>query len=137
MVKRISTTELILKKRVNFVKTKGGEFALKVSLTVNAQKYVERVSVVDKLPSITKIHDRFSGPPPTRVDEKTRRIEWNFEKLEEGETRMVSYIIYSKIGILGKFALPPATAFYESTGKIKEVQSNRAFFVSEQSKEEE
>ncbi|MFA4952677.1 MAG: hypothetical protein WC584_00475 [Candidatus Pacearchaeota archaeon] len=137
VVKRISTTDLVLKKKVNFVRTKGGEFALKVSLIINAQKSVERVNIVDKLPSLVKIHDRFSGPPPTRVDERTKRIEWNFEKFEEGETRMISYIIYSKLGILGKFALPPATAFYERNGKIKEVQSNRAFLVAEQSKEEE
>ena len=137
MVKRISTTDLVIKKKVNFVKTTSGEFALKVSLTMSAQKYIERINVVDRIPSVAKIHERFSGPPPTRVDDKTKRIEWNFDKFEEGETRMVSYIIYSKVGILGKFALPPATALYERGGKIKEVQSNRAFLVSEQFKAEE
>ena len=70
--------------------------------------------------------------PPTRFDEKNRRIEWNFEKLEAGESRVLSYIIYSKIGVLGKFALPSATAIYEREGKIKESESNRAFFVAEQ-----
>jgi len=137
MVKKISRTDVILRKRVNFVRTKGGEFALKVSLIINAQKYVERVNLVDRLPSLVKVHTKFSGPPPTRINEETKRIEWNFEKLEAGEKRMVSYIVYSKVGIMGKFALPAATIFYDLAGKIKEVVSNRAFFVTEQSKEEE
>ena len=136
-VKKISKTDIILRKRVNFVKTAGGEFALKVSLFINAQKYIERVNIIDRIPSIAKVHNQFSGPSPTRINESTKRIEWNFEKLEAGEKRMVSYVIYSKVGILGKFALPSATAFYDMDGKIKEVQSNRTFFVTEQAREEE
>jgi len=62
---------------------------------------------------------------------------WNFEKLEAGERRIISYIIYSKIGVLGKFALPPTTAIYEKDGKIKETESNKAFFIAEERKKEE
>ena len=49
--------------------------------------------------------------------------------------RVLSYVIYSKVGVLGRFALPPATALYEMQGKVEESQSNRAFFVAEQNKE--
>ena len=68
---------------------------------------------------------------PEKVDEKNKRIEWGFDKLEAGEVRTLSYIIYSKVGVLGKFALPPATAFYKKEGELKESESNRAFFVAE------
>jgi len=85
---------------------------------------------------MVKVHEKFLGEEPTRVNEKNRRIEWNFEKLEEGETRVLSYIIYSKIGILGKFALPSATAIYERNGDIQEAESNKAFFIAEQRKSE-
>ena len=135
LTKQFLKTNLILKKRVSFVKAKGGEFALKVSIIVNAKKYIERVSVIDKLPSLVKIYERFGGEKPSRIDEKNKLIEWNFEKLEAGEIRMLSYIIYSKVGILGKFALPSATAVYERDGEIQEAESNKAFFVSEQRKE--
>jgi len=132
LAKQYSKTNLVLRKKVSFVKAKGGEFALKVSILVHAKKYVERVSIIDRLPVLVKIHERFGGEKPSRIDEKNRRIEWGFEKLEAGETRLLSYIIYSKIGILGKFALPSTTAVYEKEGEIHESESNRAFFVAEQ-----
>ncbi len=132
LTKKYSETNLVLKKKVSFVKAKGGEFALKVSIAINAKKYVERVNVIDKLPFLVEIYERFGGDQPSRIDKKNRRLEWNFEKLEAGEIRILSYIIYSKVGILGKFALPTATAVYEKDGEIHESESNRAFFVAEQ-----
>ena len=132
LTKKFSKTNLVLRKRISFVKAKGGEFALKVSIFVSAKKYVERVNIIDRLPPLVKVYERFGAENPTRINEKTRRIEWNFEKLEAGEMRTLSYIIYSKVGVLGKFALPTATAIYEKDGEIHETESNRAFFMSEQ-----
>jgi hypothetical protein len=80
---------------------------------------------------LVKVFDRFEGEHPTRVDETSRRIEWKFEKLEEGEKRVLSYLIYSKVGVIGKFALPSTTAIYEKDGEIHETTSNKAFFVTE------
>jgi len=132
LTKQYSVKNLVMNKKVSFVKTKGGEFALKISIFIKAKKYIERINIIDRLPPLVKIHERFGIEQPTRVNEKTRRIEWSFEKLEQGEVRVLSYIIYSKIGILGKFALPSATAIFEREGKIKEAESNRAFFIAEQ-----
>lgn len=132
LAKQHTGTNLILRKKVSFVRSKGGEFALKVTIFAKAKRYLERVNIIDRLPMLVKVHERFGTEQPTRVSEKTRRIEWNFEKLEQGEVRVLSYIIYSKIGILGKFALPSATAIFERDGKIKEAISNRAFFMAEQ-----
>ncbi len=128
------TSDIILKKKINFVKTKGGEFALKVSVSVKAKRFVEKINVIDKLPPIVKLYERYGTIAPDRVDEKNRRIEWNIESLDEGEDRLLSYIVYSKIGVLGKFELPPSKAIYEKEGKIKETQSNRVFFISEPKK---
>jgi len=124
----------MLRKKISFVRAKGGEFALKVSIFVEAKKYVERVNVIDRLPPLVKVHERFGAEQPTRVNEATKRIEWNFEKLEAGEMRTLTYIIYSKVGVLGKFALPTATAVYEKDGEIHETESNKAFFIAEQLK---
>ena len=50
----------------------------------------------------------------------------------------MTYIIYSKVGVMGKFALPETRGIYEKDGKIHETESNRTFFVSEpRGKEEE
>ncbi len=134
LVKKFSRTNLVLKKRVNFVKAKGGEFALKVSVIVTARKFVEKVNIIDRLPPITKLHERFGGEMPKKVDLRNRRIEWHFDRLQEGETRMISYIIYSKVGVLGKFELPTTTAIYERDGEVHEAESNRAFFMAEQAR---
>ena len=136
-VRKFTGTSVIVRKRVNFVRAKGGEFALKVTIITKAKGHVERVNLVDRLPAMVKLHQGFGGEQPARVDEKNRRMEWNFEQMESGEIRVVSYIIYSKVGVVGRFELPTATAIFEHEGNIKEVQSNRAFFVTEQRKIEE
>lgn len=131
--KQYSKTNLIMKKKVSFVKAKGGEFALKVSITLHAKKFVERISITDKIPPLVKLHEKFLGDQqPSRVDEKARTINWNFQRLDAGETRVISYIIYSKIGVVGRFALPSASAIFEREGTIHESESNKAFFVVDQ-----
>jgi hypothetical protein len=127
-------SSLILTKKISQVKTKGGEFALKVSIHAKARKHVQKINIIDKLPPIVKLYKRYGTIAPDRVDEKNRRIEWNLESLSEGEERIVTYIIYSKIGVFGKFELPPARAIYERQARIKETQSNKVFFVSEPGK---
>ena len=136
LAKEYKKTNLVLRKRVSFVKAKGGEFALKVSIVIHAKKHIERVSIIDRIPNLMKIYERYGKEKPKRINEKTKRIEWEFDMLEEGETRIVSYIIYSKIGIIGKFALPEATGVYDKDGKIHETQSNKTFFIAEQRKGE-
>jgi hypothetical protein len=135
LAKQYSKTNLNLKKKISFVHAKGGEFALKVSISVHAKKYIEKIKIVDRLPPLVKIHEKFGGEKPLHVNEKTRKLEWDFDRLDSGETRVISYIIYSKIGILGKFALPSAKAVYERDGKILQSESNRAFFMAEQGRE--
>ena len=135
LTKKFSKTNLVLRKKISFVKTKSKGFALKVSIFVSAKKYIERVNIIDRLPPLVKVHERFGAEKPTRVNEKTRRIEWNFEKLEAGEIRTLTYIIYSEVGVLGKFALPTTTAIYVKDNKIHEAESNRAYFMSEQGHE--
>lgn len=126
-----SSSVLIVKKRVSFVKTRGGEFALKVILNVSSRKFVEKISIIDKFPGIVKVYERFGAVPPDKIDEKNRRLEWRIESLHPGEERVFSYIIYSKIGVVGRFELPPTIAVFERDGKIYETSSNKAFFMNE------
>jgi hypothetical protein len=133
-LKYYSKKEITVRKKVSFIRAKGGEFALKVSIFIQANKYVERVGVVDGIPPLVKVFERYGSEKPSRIDEKNRRIDWNFDKLEAGEVRMLTYVIYSKVGIMGKFALPATSVIYGREGKIKEVRSNKTFFVAEQRK---
>lgn len=136
LIRMYTASDLVLEKKVNYVKTKGGEFALKVTVIAKAKRYVEKISVVDRLPAMVKLYERFGMYIP-KFDAKTRRLEWDIDGLQPGEERIFSYIVYSKIGILGKFELPAATAIYERDGKIKETASNKAFFMHEPRRREE
>ena len=129
-VSMVLRTNVTLHKRVSFVKTRGGEFALKVRLHLKANKYVENISVVDRLPGMTVLYDQF-GIRPDKIDPASRRLIWKVQRLNAGEERVFSYIVYSKIKVVGRFELPSAIALFERDGKTQEVTSNRTFFVSE------
>lgn len=131
------TSDIILRKRISYVKTKGGEFALKVSINVKARRFAEKIEVLDKLPPVVKLYERYGTIVPDKVDIKNKRLGWNIENLNAGGEIILSYIIYSKIGVVGKFELPAATAVYEREGKIKETSSNKVFFVNEPNKPRE
>lgn len=132
IVKKSSQKNLVIKKNVSFVKSKGGEFALKITLNLSAKKYIERIRLIDRLPPLVKIYEKFGAEKPIRIDEKSRRVEWAFEKLEAGEVRTISYIIYSKVAVLGRFILPSAIAIFEKNGKVCEETSNTSYFMAEQ-----
>jgi len=132
LLKEYTKKDILLRKRVSFVRTKGGEFALKIAIIVHARKFVEKVSIVDRLPPLVKLHEKFPPLRPSKIDTQNKKLEWQFDKLEEGETRILNYIIFSKIGIVGQFALPRTTAIFERDGQVKELQSNRTYFMAEQ-----
>ena len=130
LVKLYTRTDLIINKRVSYVKTKSGVFALKVKLHVRSKKYIENVQIIDRLPGMTQLYEKF-GIKPDKIDHATKRMYWNIDKLNSGEERVFSYIIYSKVSVVGRFELPAATAIYQRDGKTEQVFSNRTFFVSE------
>jgi len=131
LIKKSVEMDLVLRKQVSFVKTKGGEFALKVTLIARAKKFLERINIIDKLPHLVELYNRYGTIAPNKVDLKNKRLEWNIESLSKDETRIFSYIIYSKIGVFGRFELPAARAIYEKEGVVKETSSNRSFFINE------
>lgn len=130
VVKVFSITSIVLEKKVSFIRTKGGEFALKVRVHVKAKKHADNIQVIDRLPGMTKLYERF-GSKPDKIDLSTGRMFFNIPHLNAGEERVFSYIIFSKVAVVGRFELPAAMAIYEKEGKTLEVNSNRAFFVSD------
>lgn len=129
LVSLYSRTNLILSKEVAFVRTKGGEFALKVRVHVKARKHLRNIKITDRLPHSTKLYEKY-GIKPDKTDEYGRLF-WNIDKLNAGEQRVFSYVVYSKLKIFGRFELPTATATYEEDNKMKTARSNKTFFVSE------
>ena len=133
-IRRYIQTVVEVKKSVSHVKTKGGEFALRVRLNIKAKKDVDNVSLIDRIPAIVKVYKKFGTIRPTSIDAKTRRLQWDLGDLKAGEERALSYMVYSKIGIVGKFSLPAALAVFEKGADIHETESNQVFFLSEQTR---
>ncbi len=130
IIKKYSEKDLEITKKVSYVHTKGKEFALKITLLVHSRKEIGKISIIDKTPSLFQVYEKFlGGKAPSKIDQTKKRIYWNLEKLEEGEFRIFTYVIYSKIGISGKFSLPLAIGVFEKDEKIKEIRSNKTFFI--------
>ncbi|MBX4212001.1 hypothetical protein KW787_00905 [Candidatus Pacearchaeota archaeon] len=127
-------TALTVSKKVSFVKTKGGEFALKVTLHVHAGSPVEEIQVHDHLPGSAVLYEKF-GSKPDSINGRT--LGWTIHRLNRGEERTISYIIYSKLRIVGAYELPSAKATFKHNGQENTVFSNRAFFVSETARSED
>jgi hypothetical protein len=127
--------DLVVKKRVSFVKTKGGEFALKIKLRIKANSLIENIEIADRIPGITKLYEKF-GAKPDKIDNKKRKLSWSIKRLNAGEERVFTYIIYSKINVLGRFELPSASAKYEKNGKHEHTFSNKTYFAAESSEHE-
>ncbi len=124
------TSKVVIKKRVAFVRTKGGEFALKVALRVKANKDVSQLILTDRIPGHAKLYNKFAVHPH-RIDESTRKLEWELPHLNAGEERVFTYVIYSKINIVGSFELSAASASFEHEGQREHVFSNKTYFAAE------
>ena len=113
------------------MKTKGGEFALKVTLHAKARKSLEHIKIQDKIPSMVKLYDKF-GSKPDQIDPAKRTLSWDLHSLRAGEERVFSYIIYSKLNVFGTFTLPAARSSFTSDGEKDVVYSNRTSYMAEQ-----
>lgn len=120
----VKRPRIIIKKKAYKVKTKGGEFALKLLIVVkNVGLEVSDAKCIDYIPKLTKIHERFGTVKPDVVTRD--RLEWNFGGLAPSEERIVSYIIYSEVMPVGAVKLPKATLSYvDATGKKHTLFSN-------------
>jgi hypothetical protein len=70
-------------------------------------------------------------------DSSTNRVKLTIPQLNQGEERVISYIVYSKMNIVGKFELPSALVVYELNGKTQDVNSNIAYFMGDTMNREE
>ncbi|UCD21026.1 MAG: hypothetical protein JSW08_00560 [archaeon] len=118
--------KVILKKKAIRLRTKGGEFAVKVILLVkNVGKELSNVKLTDRPPLSTKLYEKFGTVKPDKIEK--HRIEWNFHTLLPGEEVVVSYVVYSKVGMSG-VQLPEASlSFVDEKQKRKFVRSGKVY----------
>jgi hypothetical protein len=131
LAKIYSSTSVVANKRVSFVRTKTGVFALKVTINVKAKKNVSDVKLHDKIPTMARIYEHFVKTPD-HINHSTGTLGWNLGNMSAGEEKVFSYIIYNpKLKVVGRYELPVATLTFNHNSELKTVHSNRAFFLSE------
>jgi hypothetical protein len=130
LVYRYSRTQVVAHKQVTHVRTKSGHFAVKVQIAVRSRTDVRNIQVIERVPGMMKLYAKF-GTQPHKLDTTTRRLFWNIEHLRAGETRVISYIIYSNMRVVGRLEFAPALIVFEHGNALHEVPSNRAFFFAE------
>ncbi|MFH0831482.1 MAG: hypothetical protein V1886_01285 [archaeon] len=126
------SSPLIIKKKVRRVKSKTGEFALKIMVQIRAGKDISKVVIRDRIPHLTELYERFGAVKPSRIDKAKRLIEWELPELKRGEEHILSYVLISKVAILGGYNIPNAYASFEAEGKSKHASSNRVIFLAEE-----
>lgn len=131
-VKKYMDTKVEVRKSVVPMRTKNGEFALRVELSVKARYDVDNLKLSDRIPVMVKLYKKFGATQPDGIDSKVRRLYWNVGELKAGEERAFSYVVYSKVGIVGKFILPEAHVSFDLGEKKLTDVSNKVFFMADQ-----
>jgi hypothetical protein len=117
---------MVVHKKAIPIKTKGGEFASKIVILLKnvSSKEITNLTLLDRLPLTTQLYEKFGSIKPDKTAKHT--IEWNFPALLPGEEIVVSYVLYSKIHMVGAIQLPTASlSFTDVSGKRKTVSSNK------------
>ena len=136
-LRRFFKLKLIIEKSVTPVRTKNGEFALRVRLFVKAKRTISDVVLMDRIPRTVKIYKKFGISTPDEIDAVTRRLRWNIGDLKAGEERLFTYVVYSRVGYVGKFVLPPAVGKFHFGDNLYSIDSNSVFFLAEQTSKED
>lgn len=126
-------TSLIVRKKAVRIRSKTGEFAIKIMLLVKARDSLNNIFIRDRLPRLAELHERYGTIKPSNVDKERRIIEWHIPHLNKGEEHIISYVIYSKVSVLGKFEMPRASVSFDNMkGEHKSTASNAVLFFSEE-----
>jgi hypothetical protein len=133
-IKRFLRTKIVVLKTVSQINTKNNEFALRVRIILKAKANVQDISLVDKIPGFVKVYKK-SMTLPDEIDAATRRFKWNISDMNAGEERHFSYIVYSRVGYVGKFVLPSSICYFKYKDEVVQVKSNSVFYVSEKKDE--
>lgn len=123
--------QISIKKKLVRAKTKTGEFASKILVVVrNKGSDLQDVKIIDRLPAFTKLYERFGALKPDKIDGS--KLMWNINNLEKNQELILSYIVYSRVKIMGRLNIPAAIVRYKSKTGPKEAVSNQVYLLGEE-----
>ena len=122
----VTTPQVKVMKKAVRVRTKSGAFATKIVLSVKntGKTDVENVKIIDRLPPFTElVPGKFGTISPTEIRKST--LIWNLDRLGPQEDIMFSYIVYSKLTVIGTLNIPLTYVTYiNAKGALHESKSN-------------
>lgn len=128
----------VLKYAEQYRMYEGGIVELKVVLSVKnrAGKILEQVQLVDKVPSIAQVKEgeSFGTLRPQKVvpGKNGTILRWDIDRMDVQEERIITYILRTKLSILGDIRLPPAMATVtDAKGNAVHIKSNEADVTSQ------
>ncbi|MBI2546985.1 MAG: hypothetical protein HYW23_00890 [Candidatus Aenigmarchaeota archaeon] len=100
--------------------TKGTEVVVLIELKNRALHEIKDVEVVDIIPQIARVVDRFDTLRP-RAKKVVGGIElrWNFDSMKPGEERVITYRIKPVVDVIGTLNLPEAQMIYMDRHKVR------------------
>jgi len=123
--------KVIVSKKAIKIRTKGGELAVKVITVIKnvSGSEVGNIMLVDRLPPTTQLYEKFGTVKPDKAEK--HKLEWKFPSLLPQEEVVVSYILYSKMRMIGTIEIPQATLFFNDIkNKRHSVNSNKLFVMA-------
>jgi hypothetical protein len=128
----VTTPQVKIMKRAVRVRTRSGAFATKIVLAIKnkGKSEVNSLKVIDRLPPFTEVvPGKFGTISPSEARKST--LIWNIDKLAPQEEMMLSYIVYSKLTIIGKLDVPVTYATYmDAKNRLHEAKSNGLFVIA-------
>ncbi|HLP79465.1 MAG TPA: hypothetical protein VK158_02425 [Acidobacteriota bacterium] len=120
---------VVIRKEVRVIEQQEeGVSKMKVLLHVKNRtgKLLENVKVIERTPNITEVDKQFAVGTlkPTKIvahGSKGTLVRWDFATLEPYEERIITYIINSKLSILGDIGLPASIVKYDTYGQTRTV----------------
>jgi hypothetical protein len=121
----VLTPQVKVQKKAVKVRTSSGVFATKIVLSIkNKGREVTDLKIIDRLPAFTElVPEKFGTISPTEIRKKI--LIWHVDKLAQNEEILLSYIVYSKLTVIGTLAVPISFATYkDAKGNMHESRSN-------------
>ena len=110
--------------------TRGKEIVVLLEAKNRALHEIKDVEVVDVVPQIAKIVERFDTlrPKIKKVLDGTE-LRWSFPSMKAGEERVLMYRIKSVVDVVGHLNLPEAQMFFVDRRKVRRMSASKETLV--------
>ncbi|MDI3544086.1 MAG: hypothetical protein PWQ28_367 [Candidatus Woesearchaeota archaeon] len=127
----IFRSPIIVRKKAHILTTmEGGIRDLKVMVSIRNRSHreIRDVEITEIVPKIAEINldmpvGTLSPSKVIRNDKKGTLVKWDIEKMDKLEERVISFVIKSKLSILGSLRLKPTYVAFTDWNKRKRVKS--------------